>query len=78
MQSSAVLELNTMYSILAQVILEDLEGYKIMGIFRGFDYKGDSDLINALNIVTEEIPEINPVVVCSKDTLNGLKHKNKT
>ena len=21
-------------------ILEDVEGYKIMGIFRGFDYKG--------------------------------------
>ena len=60
-----------------RVILDDLEGYRIMGIFRGFDYKGDSDLINALNIVKEEIPELNPVVVCSKDTLNGLKQKNK-
>ena len=42
-------------------ILDHLEGYRIMGIFRGFDYKGDSDLINALNIVKEEIPELNPV-----------------
>jgi len=57
-------------------ILDQLEGYRIMGIFRGFDYKGDSDLINALNIVKEEIPEINPVLVCSEDTLKGLKHKN--
>jgi glycosyltransferase involved in cell wall biosynthesis len=57
-------------------ILEDLEGYKIMGIFRGFDYKGDNDLIKALNMVYERIPEINPIVVCSKDTYNSLKEKN--
>ncbi len=24
----------------------------------------------------EKIPEINPIIVCSKDTLNGLKQKN--
>jgi glycosyltransferase involved in cell wall biosynthesis len=57
-------------------ILEDVEGYKIMGIFRGFDYKGDSDLINALNIVVEEIPEINPIIVCSKETFNDLINKH--
>ncbi|MDD3985373.1 MAG: glycosyltransferase family 4 protein [Methanobacterium sp.] len=57
-------------------ILENIEGYKIMGIFRGFDYKGDSDLINALNIVFEEIPEINPIIVCSKDTFNDLINKH--
>ena len=57
-------------------ILEDVDGYKIMGIFRGFDYKGDSDLINALNIVSEKIPEINPVIVCSKDTFNDLIKKH--
>ncbi len=57
-------------------ILEDVEGYKIMGIFRGFDYKGDSDLINALNIVSEKIPEINPIIVCSKDTFNDLIKKH--
>jgi glycosyltransferase involved in cell wall biosynthesis len=57
-------------------ILGNISGYKVMGIFRGFDYKGDTDLINALNIVAEKITEINPIIVCSKDTLNGLKEKN--
>jgi glycosyltransferase involved in cell wall biosynthesis len=58
-------------------VLDHVEGYKIMGIFRGFDYKGDSDLINAFNMVSQEIIGINPVIVCSKDTLKGLKEKNE-
>ena len=57
-------------------ILKEIEGYKIMGIFRGYDYKGDSDLINALNTVYENSPEIHPIIVCSKDTYNGLKENN--
>lgn len=57
-------------------ILKEIEGYKIMGIFRGFDYKGDSDLINALNIVHKDSPEIHPIIVCSKDTYNGIKNNN--
>jgi glycosyltransferase involved in cell wall biosynthesis len=56
-------------------VLDDIPGYKVMGIFRGFDYKGDSDLINAFNTAAEEIPEINPIIVCSKDTFNGLIEK---
>jgi len=58
-------------------MLKHITGYKVMGIFRGFDYKGDTDLINALNIAALEIPELKPIIVCSKDTLNGLKEKNK-
>ncbi len=57
-------------------ILNDITGYKVMGIFRGFDYKGDSDLINALNIVAEKISGLKPIIVCSKDTFKGLKEKN--
>jgi glycosyltransferase involved in cell wall biosynthesis len=58
-------------------ILEEIDGYKIMGIFRGFDYKGDSDLIKALNMVYEIKPDINPIIVSSKDTYNGLKDNNE-
>ena len=58
-------------------MLKHITGYKVMGIFRGFDYKGDTDLINALNIAALEIPELKPIIVCSKDTLNGLKEKNE-
>lgn len=58
-------------------VLEDVQGYRIMGIFRGFDYKGDSDLIQALNIVKREVPDINLIMVASRDTLEGLKKKNK-
>lgn len=57
-------------------MLDDITGYKVMGIFRGFDYKGDSDLINAFNIVAGKIPGLNPIIVCSKDTFNGLNEKN--
>lgn len=57
-------------------ILKSSEGPKIMGIFRGFDYKGDSDLINALNIVYKELPEFNLIIVCSKDTFKELIKKN--
>ena len=57
-------------------MLKDITGYKVMGIFRGFDYKGDSDLINALNIAAGKISELKPIIVCSKDTFNGLKEKN--
>ncbi|MDP3013379.1 MAG: hypothetical protein Q8M92_04000, partial [Candidatus Subteraquimicrobiales bacterium] len=32
-------------------ILEDVPGLKVMGIFRGFEYKGDQDLIDAMNMV---------------------------
>lgn len=58
-------------------ILDDVQGYRIMGIFRGFDYKGDSDLIQALNIVKREVPDINLIMVASRDTLEGLKKKNR-
>jgi glycosyltransferase involved in cell wall biosynthesis len=53
----------------------NIEGYKVMGIFRGFDYKGDSDLINAFNILADKIDGIKVIIVCSKDTFNGLKEK---
>jgi glycosyltransferase involved in cell wall biosynthesis len=57
-------------------ILQEIQGYKIMGIFRGFDYKGDSDLIKALNRVYETNQDIHPIIVCSNDTYNGLKENN--
>lgn len=57
-------------------VLDDVEGYKIMGLFRGYDYKGDSDLIQALNMVHNEVPGINLILVSSKDTLEGIKKKN--
>ena len=58
-------------------VLDDIFEYKVMGIFRGFNYKGDSDLIDAWNIVSEKIPEINHIIVCSKDTFKGLKNNIK-
>jgi len=72
--SGVGIEHNIFYS--RQNILNRISGYKVMGIFRGFDYKGDSDLINAFNIVAEKIPEINHIIVCSKEIFKGIKKKN--
>ena len=50
-------------------ILDNIGGVKVMGIFRGLKYKGDEDLINALSIASEKIPNITLVMIGNKNTL---------
>lgn len=58
-------------------ILDNFEGAKIMGIFsRGSEYKGGTDLINALNIVSEKIHDINLILVCNRGTFEDLIQNN--
>lgn len=53
-------------------ILDDIDGIKVAGIFRGLEYKGDEDLINALNIVSEKIPDITLVAIGNKNILEKI------
>lgn len=57
-------------------ILTDVYGLKIMGIFRGLAYKGDKDLIEALNIVSQKIPNITLIAVSSKEIFLKMLNKN--
>lgn len=59
-----------------QNILTNFKGPKIMGIFRGLEYKGDKDIINALNIVSEKIQDINLILVCNKKIFENLIQNN--
>lgn len=59
-----------------QNILNHLKCPKIMGIFRGLEYKGDRDIISALNIVSKEIPDMNLILVCSKKIFEKLIQNN--
>jgi len=56
-------------------ILDNIGGVKVMGIFRGVKYKGDEDLINALNIVSEKIPNITLIMVGNKSNLLKIAGK---
>lgn len=49
-----------------QNTLNNIHGPKIMGIFAELEYKGNKDLITALNIVAEKNPEINLIAVSAK------------
>lgn len=49
-----------------QNVLENIEGTKIMGIFGELEYKGNKDLIAALNILVGKYPDINLIAVSSK------------
>lgn len=53
-------------------ILDDIDGIKVAGIFRGLEYKGDEDLINALNIVSEKIPDITLIAIGNKNILEKI------
>lgn len=58
-------------------ILDNLEGTKIMGIFsRGSKYKGGTDLINALNIASKKIHDLNLILVCNNITFQNLIRDN--
>ncbi len=57
-------------------ILNDLSGLKIMGIFRGAEYKGDYDLINALNTLYDDLPDLKLILVSKKDTYEKLVREN--
>jgi glycosyltransferase involved in cell wall biosynthesis len=54
-------------------MIENLPGKKVMGLLRGWDHKGDDDLIKALNIVKDEITDLNFLAVGSKEILQKLK-----
>lgn len=49
-----------------QNVLESTEGTKIMGLFGELEYKGNKDLIKALNILVDKYPDINLIAVSSK------------
>lgn len=49
-----------------QNVLAHIKGPKIMGLLAELEYKGNNDLVNALNIVAEKYPEINLIAVSSK------------
>lgn len=49
-----------------QNVLTHIKGPKIMGMFAELEYKGNKDLIDALNTVAEKNPEINFIAVSSK------------
>jgi glycosyltransferase involved in cell wall biosynthesis len=57
-------------------VLGDIPEHKVMAIVRGGKYKGDSDLIKALNIVSEKMPNITLIAVGNKNILQELKDKN--
>lgn len=61
-----------------QDILSHIKGPKIMGLFAELEYKGNNDLIDALNIVAEKNPEINLIAVSSKKRIfEKLLKENK-
>jgi glycosyltransferase involved in cell wall biosynthesis len=49
----------------------------IMGIFRGLSYKGDQDLIDALNMVAWDYGDINLIAVGKKEVLENLLKKEE-
>ncbi len=49
----------------------------IMGIFRGLSYKGDQDLIDALNMVARDYGDINLIAVGKKEVLEKLLKKEE-
>ena len=57
--------------------LAGINGPKIMGIFRGLSYKGDQDLIDALNIVARDYGNINLIAVGKKEVLEKLLKKEE-
>ena len=48
----------------------------VMGIFRGLDYKGDKDLVNALKIVSEKIDNIKLLAVGKEEVINSALDNN--
>jgi glycosyltransferase involved in cell wall biosynthesis len=53
-------------------VLKGTKGHKIMAIFRGLTYKGDYDLIEALNIVSKTIPDISLIAIGKQDVLKKI------
>jgi glycosyltransferase involved in cell wall biosynthesis len=61
-----------------QNILNDIKGHKIMGLFAELEYKGNQDLIDALNIAVDDIPDIHLIAVSSKKRIfEKLLNENK-
>jgi glycosyltransferase involved in cell wall biosynthesis len=58
-------------------ILKEIKGPKIMGIFRGLTYKGDYDLIKALNIVAERIPDISLIAIGKPEVLKKVFNESE-
>lgn len=59
-------------------ILNHIKGHKIMGLFAELEYKGNQDLIDALNILEEYIPNIHLIAVSSKKRIfDKLVNENK-
>jgi len=57
-------------------VLAHIPQPKIMGIFRGLDYKGNNDLIQALNIASEHVNNLHLIAVCSRPVFEKLKAEN--
>jgi glycosyltransferase involved in cell wall biosynthesis len=58
-------------------IYDELNGPKILGIFAELEYKGKQDLIDALNLLSEELPDFHLLAVSSKArTFQALLQKN--
>lgn len=55
----------------------EIKGPNIMGIFRGLSYKGDQDLIDALNRVAQDYKNINLIAVGKKEVLDKLLKKEE-
>jgi len=51
----------------------NIPGQKVMGILRGWEHKGDGDLIKALNIVAKQVKDLHFLAVGSKESLQKLK-----
>jgi glycosyltransferase involved in cell wall biosynthesis len=61
-----------------QNILSSIKRPKIMGMFAELEYKGNKDLIDALNILAGKTPEINVIAVSAKKRIfEKLINKNK-
>jgi glycosyltransferase involved in cell wall biosynthesis len=58
-------------------VLGHIPGLKIMNIFRGSDYKGDNDLIQALNLVHKIRNDIHLIIVSSLPVFEKLKAENE-
>ncbi len=57
-------------------VTSDIDGTKVMAIFRGGKYKGDQDMIDALNILSKEISDIHLIAVGNKQIFETLIKDN--
>jgi glycosyltransferase involved in cell wall biosynthesis len=59
-----------------QDVIKDINGPKVMAIFRGGKYKGDQDMIDSLNILSDKISDLTLIAVGNKQIFQTLINNN--